>query len=942
MAFMVETLASMNNQNKTKAQLEQDVILLRQRIAELEKMLSDRQQLEEAFKNIKAELELKVEERTAALRSANDQLVAEVAERHLAEQALRSAKDQLQAILEAVPGDVSWIGDDLRYLGVNRHLAETFGIPVAEFAGKDIGFLHSSLEFKEFVREFFASPEQDASSEVATLVNGVTRHYLIAVQKYAQGRAAFAIGIDVSDRHEAIEALQKAEEKYRSIFENAVEGIFQTTPDGYYLSANPTLARIYGYDSPEELIANLTSIQQQLYVDPHRRNEFVTRLHENDAVLNFESQVYRRDGSLIWISENARIVRDQSGNVLYYEGTVEDITERKQAEEALQRINEQLESRVEERTAALKELNRRLVVEIAERKRIEAALRKSEAELRALFAAMTDVITVFDAQGRYLKMIATNSEMLYKPNLERVGKTVYEVLPLNVANLFLNYIQKALKTGKAVTLEYSLPAGDPDDLNAANAVYPLEEHWFSASVSPLPDNSVIWVARDITHRKQSEEALRQAEMKYRGIFENAAEGIFQTTPEGRHLSANPALVRMYGYSSEEDLIGSITDIAQQLYVDPARRSQFVAALEQDDLVTNFEAEVYRKDGSVIWISENARAVRDEKGALLYYEGTVEDITKRKLAEEALRQSEAKERERSEQLAQTLKELQQTQAQLVQSEKMSSLGQLVAGVAHEINNPVNFIYGNLAYATRYTDGLLTLLQAYHQSFPELPPELQQQAEALDLNFIVTDLPKLMASMRVGAERIRQIVRSLQNFSRIDEAELKQVNLHDGIDSTLMILQHRLKAEGKRPEIEVVKTYDPELPLVKCYAGQLNQVFMNILSNALDSLEARLAASLAQKTETPHLQIRIRTEAIAPDRIRVAIADNGVGMTAAVQQRVFDPFFTTKEVGKGTGLGMSISHQIVVERHNGQIHCHSALDEGAEFVLELPVEQPDPLA
>lgn len=899
----------MDDQNKTKAQLIDELLALRRQVADLERLTSDRQQI--------------------------------VTELDEAKVALETKKDQFQTVLNAVPGIVSWISSDLRYLGVNKHLAAIFDLPPEAFLNQDIGFLHSSLEFKEFVRAFFASPEQEASREVASLVDGKNRYYIIVMQKYDQGRAAFAIGIDISDRHQALEALRVAEEKYRSIFENAVEGIFQTTLDGYYLSANSTLARMYGYDSPDELFGSLTSIQQQLYVDPNRRCEFARLLQEHDAVLRFESQVYRKDGSLIWISENARAVRDADGVLLYFEGTVEDITERKQAEEALQRANEELENRVEERTAALKELNRRLVIEIAERQRIEAALRTSEAELRALFAAMTDEINVFDIQGRYLKIIATNYQLQYKPTVDRLGKTVYDILPLKLANLFLNTIQHALRTGQPATLEYSLPISNativPDAVTAKPA-----ERWFSANISPLPSNAVVWVARDITHRKQAEEALRQAEAKYRSIFENIVEGIFQTTHEGRHLSANPALVRIYGYSSEAELTTQMTDIAHQLYVDPKRRSDFIASLEQHDVVTGFESEIYRRDGTIIWTSENARAVRDAKGALLYYEGTVEDITKRKQAEEALRRSEEKEREKSQQLEQTLTELQQAQARLVQSEKMSSLGQLVAGVAHEINNPVNFISGNLVYATRYAEELLELLKIYQHLLPPSDLGLQNKTKAIDLDFIMADLPRLLTSMRVGAERICEIVRSLQNFSRLDEAELKVVDIHEGIDSTLMILQHRIKAQSSRPTIEIQKDYS-ELPPIKCYAGQLNQVFMNILSNAIDAFESGYSPLMARNGDltdrvaadayTPH--ITITTQAPTPDRIQITITDNGPGMPKEIQQRVFDPFFTTKEVGKGTGLGMSISHQIVVERHAGQIYCSSALGQGAKFVIELPV-------
>jgi PAS domain S-box-containing protein len=595
--------------------------------------ITKRKQAESALQQAKIELEGKVAERTAALRESNNQLIEEVAERQQVELALRAAKDQLQAVLDAVPGIVSWISSDFRYLGVNRQLAKTFNLPADAFTGQDIGFLHTSSEFNTFVREFFASPAQESFREVAANVNGALHSFLIVAQKYDQNQAAFTVGIDITERKRAESALQEAEEKYRSIFENTIEGIFQSTPDGQYISANPALARIYGYDSPQELMNSLTSIQKQLYVNPNRRSEFVRVLQEHGAIVGFESQVYRKDGRLIWISENARAVRDDVGNLLYYEGTVEDITERLEVGEALKKAKAELESRVEERTQALQDLNARLMIEIAERQRIEAALRNSEAELKALFAAMTDYIVVFDAQGTYIKVVSTNTELAYQPGVERVGKTVYEILPEQQASMFVIHIQRALNTRKTVNLEYSLPVQ-----NGSASSTP--EAWFSASVSPMPDHRVIWVARDITERKRAESALREAEEKYRSIFENAAEGIFQTTRNGHCISANPALLDMYGYQSVDELRQAYPDVGQ-LYVDANRRLDFIAALAEQDIVSNFESQIRCKDGSVIWTSENARAVRDDDGQLLYYEGTIEDVTERKRTELALQAEQEK-------------------------------------------------------------------------------------------------------------------------------------------------------------------------------------------------------------------------------------------------------------------------------------------------------------
>lgn len=290
--------------------------------------------------------------------------------------------------------------------------------------------------------------------------------------------------------------------------------------------------------------------------------------------------------------------------------------------------------------------------------------------------------------------------------------------------------------------------------------------------------------------------------------------------------------------------------------------------------------------------------------------------------------------RTQELQQALTHIQQTQAQLIQAEKMSSLGQLVAGVAHEINNPVNFIHGNLAHADEYIQDLLALLERYRAQFDIPPSEIQAEEEAIDLPFLRQDLPKLLNSMKLGADRIRDIVASLRNFSRLDEAALKEVDIHEGLDSTLMILQNRLKAKPDHPAIQVIKDYGL-LPLVECYAGQLNQVFMNILTNAIDALDSQepLPSAGADLVKT----ITIRTAVLDNSQIAIHIADNGPGMTPEVRQRLFDPFFTTKPVGKGTGMGMSISYQIITEYHGGSLECLSEPGQGAEFIVKIPIHQ-----
>ncbi len=280
------------------------------------------------------------------------------------------------------------------------------------------------------------------------------------------------------------------------------------------------------------------------------------------------------------------------------------------------------------------------------------------------------------------------------------------------------------------------------------------------------------------------------------------------------------------------------------------------------------------------------------------------------------------------LQQVLKDLKKTQMQLIQSEKMSSLGQLVAGVAHEINNPVNFIYGNLQHTDDYTQKLLLLIKLYQNYYPNPEPEIKNANAEADIEYLTEDLPKMLTSMKMGAKRIREIVLSLRIFSRLDEAEFKTADLHEGIESSLLILQHRLKLQNNRPEIKVVKEYD-EIPQIQCFAGQLNQVFMNLLANAIDALE-----DCFQKELCLNPLICISSEQVN-ENVIIRIADNGIGIPEEIQSRLFDPFFTTKAVGKGTGMGLSISYQIITGKHGGSLQCISSPGQGAEFVITIPI-------
>lgn len=698
--------------------------------------------------------------------------------------------------------------------------------------------------------------------------------------------------------------------------------------DGMIIDLNPAAISLFGLNLRHSIGQNLFKI---LLTDANSlplKTLFQTKRHKLKTLKTLHSHLNSEDPAASpllceWHHTLIQVESDSTGASYRVTSFITDLTHYVQTKRQLQISQQTLHQQTQTLQATTQKYQDTLDQLIIAQSNCALAYQRADSDdYEAVLQASAEIMAIVNAQGLYEIILPTNPHPLFKLNADCIGQSIQEHIDPDQALAVRKCLKLTLTTQQPQSLDYAMTIGD-------------RVFWFNAILSPMGTARVLWTARNITDRRATEERLLASEKFLYQVLDALPDPVFVKDHSHRWKLVNQATCELLGHPKEL-MIGAVDhDLLPPDEVQQLR--------EQDDLVLTLgmdqvtDAYITDGTGKRHYVSTKRTALIDREGQR-FIVGSIRDLSDRKTMEDALRQSEARSRQQTLRLSEALKTLQLAQTQLVQSEKMSSLGQLVAGIAHEINNPMNFIHGNVNYVRSYTQDLLGLLNLYQKHYPAPAMEIQDSIETLDLDFVISDLTNVLRSMETGTERIQQIVRSLKIFSRMDEAEMKSVNIHEGLDSTLMLLDSRLKAT--QPTIQVSCHYSA-LPEIQCYAGQLNQVFMNILMNSIDALNDRIKQEAKHQSISQEYSITITTHQLEEQQVEIRIKDTGSGIDEATQQRLFDPFFTTKPVGQGTGMGLSICYQIITQQHGGKLICESELGKGSEFIIQIPIALPPEL-
>lgn len=907
-------------------------------------------------------------------------VMRDISDLKAAEQALRESEAKYQQILDSITDMVLVKCENSKLVWANQAFRNYYGMSDANFQALIGTDFNHPAHTQQYIRDdayVFTSGRSLEIEEPVTRHDGEVRQFntIKSAIQNSQGDIILTVGVsrDITDRKQTEERLRQQEAQYRQIFETVTDGLgILNLETGNLLEANPAYHQMHGY-SYEDFIP----LPSTTYVHPDSQHVYQDFIAAVQAGYTYSGQAtnIHRDGSLIEL--------DVKGIPFLYQGephalcVLRDISQQARLEAERKRQEQALRSIVQGTAAQTGEAF------------FQACVKQLALALDVRYALIAEVIDTGNQQIGKTLAFWQDSDFGDNFQYDLAGTPCFNIVQSHAVCRYGRSVQKyfpddkelaALNAESYVGIPILSPNGkflgyisvintEPMEPDVELQVFILEifAARAGAEMERIQVEKVLIASNQkIQQQAQRERLLNQIanqirrSLKLDFIINTAVQEIHAFLRVDRchfawyvethdktywdviaevHAPNLPSFIGRHAATS----FGSLTDkiLDQQI-------------LRLDDVATIHDVEVRgtltdlgnksmlvlpvkAESGQVgIIACIHSRAVRpwlvDEVKLLKSVVAQLEIALNQA---DLLVQTEA----RAQELEVLLNQLQRAQSQLVQSEKMSSLGQMVAGVAHEINNPVNFIYGNLTHAKNYMQDLVHLIESYQYHCPDTPAEIQTMMDEIELDFLQEDLPKLFQSMEVGTERIREIIKSLRLFSRLDEAEIKQVNLHDGLDSTLTILKTRLRAQHWRPDIQVIKEYG-DLPQIECYAGQLNQVFMNLLSNAVDALEERDQHRTWQQMEHSPSTIGIQTRFLGQlnqPAVAIAITDNGPGISQNASEHLFNPFFTTKPVGKGTGLGLSISYQIITETHGGTITYNSVPGQGTTFTITLPIKQ-----